>query len=375
MNAPREVRELCVVHECLPFSGVDSNMKRMSEKTGFTLVELLVVITIIAILIALLLPAVQTAREAARRMHCSNNMKQLALGALDHESANKFFPTGGWGPCWAGDSDRGFGGRQPGGWIYSILPYIDQQTLYELGHGATASSSPSLFDCVLKCVGTPLTGFYCPSRRPPVVYPHLSPGGQKYHTRCGDLDWPALAGKTDYAANSGTTNDGGFDHGPADYADADSWTPRDWGHQVAPLKPISHVTDTGAIFTHSSVSMADISDGSSNTYLLGEKYLNADCYIDCNEGFDDQSWDIGDDWDINRFTGVTGDFANTGYLPFQDAPGSDAAGGSFGSAHAAGFGMAFCDGSVQFISYSIDVKTHYCLGNRSDSVQVDAKKL
>src|SRR5262245_49417000 len=114
--------------------GKRTNRQRcFAGRKAFTLVELLVVIAIIGILIALLLPAIQAAREAARRSQCKNNLKQFGLAALSHLSAQKYFPTGGWGFKWVGDADRGYGMNQPGGWAYSLLPFIEGSPVRILG--------------------------------------------------------------------------------------------------------------------------------------------------------------------------------------------------------------------------------------------------
>lgn len=340
-------------------------MKRSSRKFGFTLIELLVVTSIIGLLIALLLPAVQAAREAARRLQCQNNVKQLALAVQSHESLNHFLPSGGWGLLWVGDCDRGVGRKQPGSWIFSVLPYMEQQALYDLGGGEEDHAKRAA--AITRRMTTPLAILLCPSRRTVELYPHAT--GDPYRYKFGTLDRPPLVGKTDYAGNGGTTSSGvDMPGGPPDLATGDKWTGADWKTQA-------HTADSGVIYCHSAITIADITDGTSNTYLLGEKYSDPDDYWG-TPNWDDQPWEAGADWDSIRFTGNSKNSSDTWLPPMQDMPGqkSDSLGLSFGSAHSGGFHMAMCDGSVHYMSYGIDVETHQRLGNRADGQPIDASK-
>jgi prepilin-type N-terminal cleavage/methylation domain-containing protein/prepilin-type processing-associated H-X9-DG protein len=346
---------------------MDNDMKRTPNRLGFTLVELLVVITIIAILIALLLPAVQMAREAARRAQCANNLKQMALACLQHEEHHKFLPSSGWDWTWAGDPDRGFGKTQPGGWHYSILAYMGLDNLHDMGKSKNYSASVTATE-------TPINTFICPSRRDCIGYPFTNGTNFNLFPRR-----PSVIGRSDYAANSGDGSHGvggtvSAASGSNPYATGDAMSDGRW---VTDSYGKTHCT--GVIFRHSECTMAFITDGASNTYLIGEKYLSSDEYNGSTDTGDDQGWMEGYDYDTNRWVQLgditASDPANRGYCPpLQDTSGyTDYY--RFGSAHGTGLNMAFCDGSIQSISYDIDPETHRRLGNREDGLAADPKKL
>jgi prepilin-type N-terminal cleavage/methylation domain-containing protein/prepilin-type processing-associated H-X9-DG protein len=362
---------------------------------GFTLVELLVVIAIIGILVALLLPAIQAAREAARRNQCKNNIKQIGLGWLLHEDSHGFLPSGGWGRFWTADSNRGYGEDQPGSWAFSVLPFVEEGSLHDLGKGK-AVASPEFQSASKTLHTTPIPMFYCPSRRAALAYVCAN-DGVRVQT------WlPAIAksigmAKTDYAANSGSAREWDTVNmwEATDYNQADNspqWTLTNVCDRNAPIaiRPNFAKCQSGVSYYRSEVKLSMITDGTSNTYMVGEKYLRPEVYegsyttsqpvMDFGEN---QSMYTGFEWDNHRVAfeprmipypgGTTrsplpeaglGDNPEP-YQPKQDRIGPENV-AAFGSAHSGGLNMAMCDGSVQSISYDINPWVHRNLAVRFD---------
>jgi prepilin-type N-terminal cleavage/methylation domain-containing protein len=363
--------------------------------TAFTLVELLVVIAIIGVLVALLLPAIQAAREAARRSQCQNNLKQIGLGALNHESTYKYFPTGGWSYDWGPDPDRGFGEDQPAGWAYGLLPFVEQQALRNLGSG-TAVNSTARRDAITQLFTAYVPVYRCPSRGAPNL--QLSHWNNASLKNVGD--WVDDLGKstgvfkTDYAANSGTAtkSDGETWFPPSqtpnaltgDYSGAEKKfaelmpdNPMDFCSTPSTFQERNRaqLCQDGVIYIRSETSIRHISDGTSNTYLIGEKYLMQDAYNGTSErntpedsAVSNQGAYCGYEWDNQRTAWnpiVAATSAQVDFQPRADKPGFDSK-VLFGSAHPSIFHMAFCDGSVRSLNYDIDPYAHSYYASRLD---------
>jgi len=317
----------------------------MQRRGGFTLVELLVVITIIGILISLLLPAVQSAREAARLTQCENHAKQLALACLLHVDQHGIYPSGGWGYKWIGDPDQGFGRRQPGGWNFSILPYVEQGALWNLGLGKSGAEKTAAFR---KLLTTPVPLFYCPSRRRPMLYEQRPSWTYNHPDDPGYLNQVA---KTDYAINGGTYVKPDFHPGPATMAQFK-------GHKFPNI-----ADSNGLEWWDSEFKPALVRDGTSNTLLLGEKGFDPAHINDWQAG-DPQNPYIGHDPDIYRLAGPN--------YPLH--PDEDGVSGYwvFTGPHPSGCVFALCDGSVRTISWSIRLDVYGYLANRKDGQAVSA---
>jgi prepilin-type N-terminal cleavage/methylation domain-containing protein len=341
---------------------------RHRKLAGFTLVELLVVVTIIAILIALLLPAVQAAREAARRLQCSNNLKQLSLAMHDFHRANNFLPSGGWGYVWAPHPDRGIEVAQPGGWAYSLLSYCDQQALYELGSGVGRNVDNTVLKAANKVrLQTPVSSFFCPTRRAPIAYPAPSGTWMATPYLCATLD---VLGRIDYAANGGE-NFVWFGSGPSNLAGGDD------GSYFTSAFAQNAKNCTGVIFCHTRYTFTDVSDGLANTLMIGEKSVDPDMYVSGLTLGDDQGPFVADERDSYRAAAWDKEpnALSANYMPpGPDTPGVDNTFG-FGSSHANGLYFAFCDASVRLIDYAVSERVFRRMANRQDGNPVDLSGL
>ena len=307
----------------------------LRHRRGFTLVELLVVIAIIGILIALLLPAVQAAREAARRAQCSNNLKQIGLALHNYHDTNKTFPPGAFWYAYQGSTAVSL---YRGSILVRLLPFLEQQPLYDRFDFKTETDNQTDADGEL--LGAKIVPVYvCPSDTGDVIY-----GGRALHN---------------YAASKG----------PTAHIDNSSYSCSEWQswNQYA-LAPYDDPDDFAGPFSRLSVStsMRDCTDGLSNTLYFGE--VRRKC-----SGHTQAGWSRS-----NNGNGLTSTQVPINYDSCDDTATSDGCRHprnwntelGFKSRHPGGAQFCFGDGSVHFLPETIDHWNYQYLGGKSEGETV-----
>lgn len=375
---------------------------RTYRRSAFTLVELLVVIAIIGVLVALLLPAVQAAREAARRSECQNKLKQIGLSIQNHLNAQKVFPTGGDGyyadiknfvtPPAPNASGKAPAGAKPNGpnkqgvsWGYQILPYLEQGAIQQ------ATDRSQLATNVIP-------GYFCPSRRAPAsVDPQIGGISTQFYL----IDYagavPVQNGMCNTAAPSPQqyqlypwgdammtagrySNTGGSFFCGASISDGSAAPKNDTNYDGlitrTPWKFNPKPDGKFANNVNFAVKPGQALDGLSNTLLVSEKLVRPDMYQGGHPS-DDYGWSDGWDPDVMRSTGFQpmsdGDSKCLATNNQQCSPSADI--WQFGSAHSSGVNAVFGDGSVHQISFTVDVVLFNSLGGKSEGQIVDLTTL
>jgi prepilin-type N-terminal cleavage/methylation domain-containing protein/prepilin-type processing-associated H-X9-DG protein len=334
---------------------------RPSRPRAFTLVELLVVIAIIGILVALLLPAVQAAREAARRANCQSNMKNIALALMNYHTANKHFPVGfvSTGPA---------GSIESWAWSTFALPYLEEQAIYDRLNpsskylepvdgkrgigvagpgGAAGRNLADLFVAAgtnpteLQPLQTPLPIFRCPSDSTPELIPQYSGALTIPYRIVDDGRWERHF--------NGAYSPQGFQPSASNYVASKGMIDAGCSGKVENGKWVANMErceNTGVFFGNSKVSVKQITDGTSKTFLLGErdKFCLAATWIGVRNPLNgDEMW--------SSIWAMAHVFFPLNH-PFTGNHNTCTEG--FSSAHSGGAFFAFCDGSVQFISDDIN---------------------
>ncbi len=301
------------------------NLKRL-QKRGFTLIELLVVIAIIAILIALLLPAVQQAREAARRSACKNNMKQIGLALHNYHDVHLIFPAGGYVGQGAPSS---FGNGL--GYAVMILPFMDQAPLYgkfDFKEEMNDVANKGVSDVIWKTV---IPAYLCPSSNNTKVVTNRSV--LHYLGNMGPNDLAKVAASRIYAVVPNTS--GGV---------------RPVASQGVLLAGGPNLSSTLTLPTDQRVRMRDITDGTSNTIMVGELSHNSSTLATWTFG----CVNVNCDSTKNITAGIN---INLGTDPRNDY--------SFSSNHTGGCHLLFADGSVHFVSENINFTVYQNAASRN----------
>ncbi|PQO37361.1 DUF1559 domain-containing protein [Bremerella cremea] len=343
-----------------------------SRRHAFTLVELLVVIAIIGVLIALLLPAVQQAREAARRMSCSNNMKQMGLAIHNYHDTYRAFP-----PIGIGEVYNPSGWSRQASWMARILPFIEQKAAYDL-----ANLPDSTYDNVdagwaapargwKALAQTRVEGYWCPSSplKQTASYPTTGATQGLGAPATIDIQIP------DYAANGGSVYKGGT---TSTFSDKQAWG---WGGYIADNGALGIIyrKDVNPPFPGQQTSFAVLTDGSSNTIMVGEQSNFLNKTHDARAGLVNGGfWSCGSGTDSNILNNYTATLypinaVNVAWMAMAPDWGLDTYvfnNTAFRSAHPGGAQFTMADGSSRFISETINFATYTALMDRADGVPV-----